>query len=330
MRRKNNLYNNILDFKNILAAYDEVTKNTRNPRKVLLLKEYKAIYVYKVYNTLKNKTYQPGPYNVFTIFEPKERRIVSQNIHDKIINHVVARFILYPAIVPRLIDQNIASRPNLGTSKGYELNEKYRKSCNAKYKDYYILKCDISKFFASIDHDVLKQKLIRVIKDKDALDILFKIIDNDKQGLSIGSMTSQTLAIFYLNDLDHFIKETLKIKYYIRYQDDFLLFHESKDYLKYCLAEIKKFLDKEKLTLNAKTRIYKNTDNFIFLGRNVKNQPAKYRDVKRKINKMVYLYKHGFINLHSLTSSLICYTTTYKRFLNKRRLNISAYKIMLE
>lgn len=81
---------------------------------------------------------------------------------------------------------------------------------------------------------------------------------------NIGAMTSQVLAIFYLNDMDHFIKETLKIKYLIRYQDDFLLFHQSKQYLKYCLEELKKFLEKEKLVLNKKTRIYKSTNNFIF------------------------------------------------------------------
>ncbi|MBQ8044037.1 MAG: hypothetical protein IJ272_07835 [Clostridia bacterium] len=206
MKRKNNLYNNILDFNNILAAYQEVTRNTINLRKVMLLKEYKAIYVYKTYNALLTKSYVPGPYNVFTIYEPKERRIVSQNIQDKIINHLVARFILYPALVPRLINENIASRPNLGTRRGYELHQKFRKTCNAKYNKYYILKCDVSKFFASIDHDILKKKLLKTIKDKDALDIIFKIIDNDETGLSIGSMTSQTLAIFYLNDLDHFIK----------------------------------------------------------------------------------------------------------------------------
>ena len=176
MKRKGNLYNNILDFNNILAAYNEVTRNTRNPRKVMLLREYKAIYVYKTYNILLNKSYRPGPYNVFTIYEPKERRIVSQNIQDKIINHLVARFILYPVLIPRLINENIASRPNLGTRRGYELHQKFRNTCNAKFKNYYILKCDISKFFASIDHDVLKEKLTKVIKDKDALDILFKII----------------------------------------------------------------------------------------------------------------------------------------------------------
>lgn len=120
-------------------------------------------------------------------------------------------------------------------------------------------------------------------------------------------MTSQVFAIFYLNDLDHFIKEQLKIKYYVRYQDDFLLFHESKDYLKYCFEEIKKFLKKEKLELNNKSRLYTNNNNFIFLGRNQNGKYARYRSVKRKLKKRVYLYKTGKINLMSLSSSLVCY-----------------------
>ena len=120
-------------------------------------------------------------------------------------------------------------------------------------------------------------------------------------------MTSQILAIFYLNDLDHFIKENLKIKYYVRYQDDFLLFHQSKDYLKYSLEEIRKFLSKEKLTLNAKTRIYKNTNNFIFLGKNQKRKYAKYREVKRKLKNRKYLYEENKITLIKYISSKICY-----------------------
>ena len=81
-------------------------------------------------------------------------------------------------------------------------------------------------------------------------------------------MSSQILGIFYLNDLDHYIKEELKIKYYIRYQDDFILFHQDKQYLRAYLDKIKEFLKIEKLELNHKTRIYKNTNNIIFLGRN--------------------------------------------------------------
>ena len=124
-------------------------------------------------------------------------------------------------------------------------------------------------------------------------------------------MTSQVLAIFYLNDLDHFIKNTLKIKYYIRYQDDFLLFHPSKDYLKYCLSEIKSFLDKEKLSLNKKTRVYNANDNFIFLGRTLHGNPSKYRSVKRKLKSRYRLYYNNEISLRSLTSTIICYKHIY-------------------
>ena len=96
-------------------------------------------------------------------------------------------------------------------------------------------------FKKSIEYIKLKRK----IKEKKSLDVIFKIIDSDEAGLSIGNMSSQVLAIFYLNDLDHYIKEVLKIKYYVRYQDDFLLFHQSKEYLKYCFEQIKIFLKKE-------------------------------------------------------------------------------------
>ena len=106
-------------------------------------------------------------------------------------------------------------------------------------------------------------------------------------------MTSQVLAVFYLNDMDHFIKNELHIKGVIRYQDDFLLFHESKEYLKYCLEQLTIFLKKEDLRLNKKTRIFKSTDNFIFIGRNKYGNYAKYRTVKRRLKKKMYLYSIG-------------------------------------
>ncbi len=307
MKRKNNLYENTYKFENILAAFDEVCQNTKNKKKVASYKEYKSIYISRVYNVLSQCTYVVGPYNVFTIYEPKARRIVSQKMHDKIINHLISRHILYPALMPCLIDTNVASRKNLGTQKGIELATKFHRACKIQYGKYYILKCDVSKFFASIDHTILKEKLKRKIKEKKSLDVIFKIIDSDEAGLSIGNMSSQVLAIFYLNDLDHYIKEVLKIKYYVRYQDDFLLFHQSKEYLKYCFEQIKIFLKKEKLTLNPKSRIFSSNNNFIYLGRNKKGKYARYRSVTRKLNKRLFLYQNEAINLNSVISSIACY-----------------------
>ena len=186
MKRKNNLYPAIYNFNNILNAYNEVCKNTRNKRKVANLKEYKTVYISRVYNILKNKNYVVGPYNKFIIYEPKKRLIVSQNVQDKIINHLVARYILHPAILPCLLDVNVASRKDMGTKKGLYLMKKFIRDCKIKYDNYYILKCDISKFFSSINHDILKDKILKRIKDKEALKIVFDIIDSYSPGLGIG------------------------------------------------------------------------------------------------------------------------------------------------
>ena len=185
MKRKSNLYQNIYNMENIFDAFNEVCRNTKNKKKVEFFKEYKCTYISRIYNILKNEQYIVGPYNVFTIYEPKERRIVSQNMQDKVINLLVARHILYPSLLPSLLDFNVASRKNLGTSHAFELYIKYRNYYSNKYNIYYILKCDISKFFQSIDHDILKKKLLKKIKDKKALKIVFDIIDSDEKGLSI-------------------------------------------------------------------------------------------------------------------------------------------------
>ena len=227
---------------------------------------------------------------------------------------------MYPAILPCLLDVNVASRKDMGTKQGLDYANNFKLKCKINYNSYYVLKCDISKFFASIDHDILKKKLLRRIKDKDALKIVFDIIDSNDKGLYIGSMTSQILAIFHLNDMDHFIKEDLKIKYYVRYQDDFLLFHESKQHLRYCLKELTAFLKKEHLTLNRKTRIYKNTNNFLFLGRNSDGKYARYRNIKRKLKSRFHMYKkivyyivHKFCCFSKFTHYIIHYFTfTFK------------------
>lgn len=185
MKRKGNLYQNICDINNIIASYKEVCKNTKNKSKVARFKEYKCIYISRIHKILENREYKTGAYNVFTIHDPKTRRIVSQNMQDKVINHLVSRHILYPAILPCLLDVNVASRNDLGTSAGVKLALDFHRICKIKYRKYYILKCDISKFFSSIDHDILMKKVERRIKDKEALKIIYDIINIEKFGLSI-------------------------------------------------------------------------------------------------------------------------------------------------
>lgn len=307
MKRFSNLYENTYKPENIRACYYEVMHNTRNKRQVHQLQKNADKVLHNIYEELKDEKYVVGKYNIFVIYEPKQRVIVSQGMKDKIVNHLIAREILYPAILPCLVPYNVASRPGMGTRKALEYMDRYRKEFSKTYGKYYILKCDISRFFLSINHRILKKKLRKKIKDPKALKIVFDVIDSHNSGIGIGSMTSQVLAIFYLNDMDHFIKEELKIKGYIRYQDDFLLFSESKEYLEKCLEKIKEFLKKEKLALNNKTRIYTSNENICFLGRNLYGQYAKRRTVKKRMKKRFILLQEGKISLNSYIASKLCY-----------------------
>ena len=134
-------------------------------------------------------------------------------------------------------------------------------------------------------------------------------------------MTNQVLAIFYLNDLDHFIKEKLKIKGYVRYQDDFLVYCESKSKLKKYTKEIENFLHKEKLKFNPKTRIYNSNNNFVFVGINKYGEYRNYRNVKRRIKKKIYECKIGKIDTYQFFCSVQCFESLMRRKLIFKEIN---------
>ena len=141
MKKYNNLYDNIYKLENIIYCFNEICKNTRNKKRVAEFKSLKCVYISRVYNDLKNKTYEPGKFNVFYIYDPKKRRIVSQNMYDKLVNHLVSRYILYPSILPCLINENCASRPNKGVKYALDLYYKYRRILYNNYKsdgNYYV------------------------------------------------------------------------------------------------------------------------------------------------------------------------------------------------
>ncbi len=293
----------MLDMNNIISCYKEVMRNTHNKRAVFNYENFRAANLNKIHSIIEKKNYKVKKYNIFTIHEPKTRVIVSLGLTDKIINHLVTRCILMPALIPALIDQNVATRPGKGTSAGVKLYKKYRQSCDFKYEKYYILKGDITKYFHSINHDIVKKQLRNRIKDQDALKIVDTIIDSYPYGLPIGNMTSQILAIYYLGEMDRYIKETLKIKYYVRYQDDFLLFHPDKEYLKECEEKIRIFLKEHlDLELNHKTRIYHNKEKIVFIGYKKGKGTARKKLAVRKRQ-----YEKGYITLNSYIASIMSY-----------------------
>ena len=336
MKRYRNLYGVSID--DINEVYKEVRKNVRNKNKIYKFEDYYSLNISKIKEVFDSGNYIPGKYNIFLIREPKYRIIMSQNIFDKVINHIVARKFLY--FLDRvLIDSNVATRKNKGTSLGVRYIRKYLNELDG---EIYALKFDISKYFYNIDHEILTNLLKKKIKDKRVINILFKIINstddeyvneciiklkekeilkikrsnlNDKEklkrineieripiykkgkGLPIGNMTSQILAIFYLNTLDHFIKEKLKIKYYIRYMDDGVILSNNKRYLRYCLGEINKFILSYKLCLNNKTKIINvSKEGLDFLGFRFYKGYIKIRNKNMKnFKRKIKLYNKGII-----------------------------------
>lgn len=308
MRRVNNIYDSILDIKVIQKIYSSrVRVNTKNKLKLEKFENNYVSNMIYIKQILEERNYKPGRYNIFLIKEPKLRVIMSQNIIDKLINHVVTQYFLINIFESTLIEENVATRKNKGTKYGIFLLKKYLNE--VKDKNFYVLKFDISKYFFNLDHDIIKELLEHKIKDKEALKILHDIVDstdscyvnerinslkekeikkiNDSncknkellikeikelpnyevgKGLPIGNMSSQFLANLYLNELEHFIKNKLKIKYYTRYMDNGVIIHQSKEYLQYCLEEINKILERYKLKLNKKTKIYSCKEGFEFLG----------------------------------------------------------------
>lgn len=355
-------YDSILSIDKIMDVYRNIYSNTRHKEKLVRFELAFSCNVISVLKQLEDRTYSHSNYSVFLINVPKYRIIMSENMKDKIVNHLISKYILIPTLSPKLIDMNVATRKGMGTKMGIYYTKKYINKMKMNYDDFYVLKCDISKYFYNIDHEILIDKLSKEFEDKDILNILTNIIestDNDNinkmidsliekeikklegknigdldkkkielarlprykkgVGLPIGNETSQILAVYYLSSLDHYIKESLQIKCYIRYMDDFILFHHDKDYLKFCLREVEKYLENLHLSLNRKTQIYDMKRGFNFLGYKfflkgkkliiIINNQTKKR-VKRKLRRLKKKdsfryslvrasYKGYFMNAHS-------------------------------
>lgn len=172
MKRYSNLYN--ISINDINDVYKEVRKNVRNKNKIYKFEEYYSLNISKIKEVFDSGKYDVGKYNIFLIREPKYRIIMSQNIFDKVINHIVARKFLY-VLDKVLIDSNIATRKNRGTSLGVKFIRKYLNKLDG---EIYALKFDISKYFYNIDHEVLIDLVKDKIKDKRVINILIKIINS--------------------------------------------------------------------------------------------------------------------------------------------------------
>jgi len=213
--------------------------------------------ILSLHRELAEKLYRHGGYEAFKINDPKPRDIHKASVRDRLVHHAIYR-ILYPCFDSKFIFDSYSCRIKKGTHRAINRFKKFSLATSKNnMRTCWILKCDIRKFFASIDHKILKNILAKHIKDKDVLWLLSQIIESFNTerkigvGLPLGNLTSQLLVNVYMNEFDHFIKRELKIRCYIRYADDFVIFSENENYLENLIPKISEFLESElKLSLH--------------------------------------------------------------------------------
>ena len=238
-------FEEIISIENILLAWHEFVLGKSNRLDVQKFSLNLIDNIFQLYNDLANFQYQHGKYYAFNISDPKPRNIHKATVRDRLLHHAIYRQ-FYPFFDKTFISDSFSCRLKKGTHKAinrfhlffYKVSKNNTKTC-------WVLKCDVRKFFASIDHDILKSILKKYISDQNIIWLLDRVIDSFYPGLPLGNLTSQLFVNIYMNKFDQFVKYQLKIKYYIRYADDFVILSEDKIYLENLIFEIQEFLKNE-------------------------------------------------------------------------------------
>ena len=253
-------FEKVYAFQSLYNAYRLAARWKHGREDVIRFEMNLSENLWRLHDVLADGSYRPAPYKHFTIHDPKTREIQALSFADRVVQRSLCDNALRPWIDPRLIYDCAACRQGKGTHFAMDRLSEFLR---AFYRQYgargYALKCDVRKYFDSVDHEVLKARLRRY-PDPDTRAFLCRIIDSYNadtgKGLPMGNQSSQWFALYYLDGIDRIIKEEYRIKYYTRYMDDLVLLHPDKAVLNQCLAEIRAYAaDTLKLEFNQKTQI---------------------------------------------------------------------------
>lgn len=330
----------IFTFENIYAAHKWCRKSKQHKGEVVRFEIDLSKNITELIKELTSRKYKLGKYRKFKLFEPKERLIEALSYKDRVVLMCFVTNVLKPIISKHVIYDNTACQKNKGTDFGLNRLTKFlkREFINEHGNDFYYLKCDIHKYFPSINHEVLLNKLKRIGLTDDELYMarLFMTNYETSVGIPLGNLSSQWYALIYLDDLDRFIKEKLQIKGYIRYMDDFILIHKDKNYLRYSLKEIDSFCkERLKVELNAKTQIGKVKNGIDFLGFRLiltetgkvikKLRGSSKRRIKRHLRNLKKLEDKGIVDREYVNIRKNCFYSRIdnsdesRSFLNKTK-----------
>ncbi len=264
MKRYGNLWPQIIEFENLLQAARQAQRGKRYRPNVLDFNYHLDRELLRLQRELSNQSYKPGRYRTFDIYDPKPRMISAAPYRDRVVHHALCNIIV-PPLEKTLIADTYANRTGYGSHRALTRFIHFARTSR------YCLQCDIRKYFPSLDHGILKALLRRKIKCPDTLWLIDTIIDgsnpqgqeleyfpNDdlltplerRRGLPIGNLTSQFFANLYLSPFDHFVKEQLKARKYLRYVDDFALFSDDRAFLAEARVAIETYLSGLRLRIH--------------------------------------------------------------------------------
>ena len=262
---------------------------------------------------LHDGTYKERKAKFFTITEPKTREIMSIHFRDRIYQRSLNDVAIYPQATHHFIEDNFACQKGKGTNAARDRLKEFLHQFYRKYgTDGYVLQIDIKGYYPNMNH-AYAENMFRKYMDDETYQLARNVLSRlpGEVGYNPGSQIVQIVGITALDRVDHFVKERLRVKHYIRYMDDFILIHHDMGYLKACLDAIEKQLALQQMTLNKKkTAIKKIAEPILFLGFVYRltetgkvvilSDTNKIRHEKRKIKRMVNLVKEGKLTKHDV------------------------------
>lgn len=324
MKRRGNLYHQIIEFTNLLSAARQAQRGKRFRDNVLEFNYHLETELINLQKQLTNKTYQPGNYRTFHLTGLKSRLISAAPYRDRVVYHALCNIIV-PIFESTFIQDSYANRVGFGTHKALKRFIHFARNSR------YVLQCDIRKYFPSIDHIVLKELIRRKIKCTDTLWLIDTIIDNSneqepvieyfpgddlltpvtrRRGLPIGNLTSQFFANIYLSGFDHFVKEQLKAKKYVRYVDDFALLSDDWEFLATARLAIEDYLNQLRLQIHPiKSQLFATKVGATFLGFRVFPDRIRVRSsnlhlARRRLRRLQLDYTRGIIDREKVNQSI--------------------------
>lgn len=243
----NNLYQELCTYENLFLAF-------KKARKHKTLKSYVIDFEKDLENNLKQlqhellaETYKPAPLKTFVVRDPKTRKISKSHFRDRVVHHAICN-IIEPIFQKTFIYDSFANQKGKGVHAALKRFDTFkRKVSKNNTKTCYVLKADIKHYFETVDHKILIRIISKKVKDEKLINLIRMILANHKskvfgKGMPLGNLTSQFFANVYLSELDYFVKHKLKVKYYLRYVDDFVILYYSKRILKNYKNKINKFI----------------------------------------------------------------------------------------